>query len=139
MPTVKDITAHDSSDNNTYTIRYRPESGETLYISVSSIDHDKNLAKGSAPLKEPTMADESHCGSIKIHNFGGNSIVKLGVKVEKDQPEVLAKTDEEPVMSRRANPAAKYVRNLRLLALEECMATPSITIRDGDAFLDPQR
>ena len=70
-------------------------------------------------------------------DLGGVGLSK--VKVEKDQPEVLAKTDEEPVMSRRANPAAKYVRNLRLLALEECMATPSITIRDGDAFLDPQR
>lgn len=76
-------------------------------------------------------------GRRSIDLGGGVDLSK--VKAEKDQPEVLGKTDEEPVMSRRANPVVKYVRNLRLLALEECMATPSTTIRDGDAFLDTQR
>ena len=81
---MKDITAHDSSDNNTYTIRYRPESGETLYISVSSIDHDKNLAKGSAPLKEPMMGNGSKCKGIGNHNSEGNSFDRLKVRVEKN-------------------------------------------------------
>ena len=45
LSTVKDITAHDSSDNGTHTIRYRPGSGETSNTPVSPIDHDKNLWK----------------------------------------------------------------------------------------------
>ena len=39
LSTVKDITAHDSSDNGTYTIRYRQETGETSYTYVSPTDH----------------------------------------------------------------------------------------------------
>ena len=37
--TMKDITAHNSSDNGTHTIRNGPEGGETSYTSVSSLGH----------------------------------------------------------------------------------------------------
>ena len=51
LSTVKDITAHDSGDSGAHTMRNRQEVGETLYTSVSPVDHDKNLVEDSAPFK----------------------------------------------------------------------------------------
>ena len=51
LSTVKDITAHDSGDSGAHTMSKRQEVGETLYTSVSPVDHDKNLVEDSAPFK----------------------------------------------------------------------------------------
>ena len=81
---MKYITAHDSSDNSIYTIRYRPESGETEYTSESSIDYDRHLAEDSSPLEGPMMGNGSKCKGIGNHNSEGNSFDRLKVRVEKN-------------------------------------------------------
>ena len=139
LSTVKDITAHDSSDNGTHTTRYRPESGETSYTSVSPIDHDQNLAEDSAPLKEPMMDYESNCSDIENHKSEVKSINKLEAKIENNQPEVLAKPGEELAKSH------KPVSDMKCEAPEDDRlrrtsdyAEPSVTTKNSDAPQDPQ-
>ena len=101
MFTVKDITAHNSSDNGTHAIRNRPEGGETSYTSVSPIDYEKNHVEDGASLEEPMIVYESNCSDVKNHNSKGNSISKLEAKIEKNQYEVLAKSDGELAKSHK--------------------------------------
>ena len=139
LSTVKDITAHDSSDNGTHTTRYRPESGETSYTSVSPIDHDQNLAEDSAPLKEPLMDYESNCSDIENHKSEGKSINKLEAKIEDNQPEALAKPGEELAKSHKpiSDMKCEAPEDDRLRRTSD-YAEPSVTTKNSDAPRDPQ-
>ena len=55
---MKYITAHDSSDNGTDTLRNRLGSGETKNTTVRPVDHDKNPLEDSALLEGPNLGNE---------------------------------------------------------------------------------
>ena len=58
LSTVKEITAHDSSDNGTDTLRNRLESGGTKNATVRPVDHDKNPLEDSALFEGPNLGNE---------------------------------------------------------------------------------
>ena len=85
------------------------------------------------------MVYESNSSDIENHRSVGNSINKLEDKIEKNQPEVLAKPGEElakshkPVSDMKCEaPEADHLRQT------PDYAEPSVITKNSDAPQDPQ-